>query len=55
MIEEVVPSLLLPQARSAREGMALLGALVEERGAGEGYGVLIADGKVRLVARCLVA
>lgn len=43
MIEDAIPSLLLPQATSAREGMAVLGRLVERLGAGEGFGVLVAD------------
>lgn len=45
IIEDAIPSLLLPQMRSAREGAALLGQLVSERGAGEGFGVLFADGR----------
>lgn len=43
MIEDVIPSVLLPQATSARHGAALLGALVSARGAGEAFGVLLAD------------
>lgn len=45
IIEDVIPSVLLPQATSAREGMALLGRLVLKYGAGEGFGVAIADSK----------
>lgn len=45
MIEDAIPSILLPQATSARHGAALLGALVSERGAGEAFGVLLADEK----------
>lgn len=43
VVEAVIPSLILPQARSAREGVELLGRYVEQYGAGEGNGVLIAD------------
>lgn len=43
IIEDVIPSLLLPQATSARHGAALLGELVSKHGAGEAFGVLIAD------------
>ncbi|PSC67957.1 peptidase C69 [Micractinium conductrix] len=43
IIEDAIPSLLLPQATSARQGAELLGALVSEHGAGEAFGVLIAD------------
>jgi dipeptidase len=43
IIEDAIPSVLLPQARSARQAVELLGRLVEERGAGEAFGVLMAD------------
>ena len=43
IIEDAIPSVLLPQARSARHAVELLGRLVEERGAGEAFGVLMAD------------
>ncbi len=34
--EDAIPSVLLPQATSARHGMEILGALVESHGAAEG-------------------
>ncbi|POZ61761.1 C69 family dipeptidase [Chromobacterium alticapitis] len=43
VIEAAIPSLILPQAKSAREGVALLGRYIQQYGAGEGNGVLIAD------------
>lgn len=43
MIEDAIPSVLLPQATSARHGAELLGALVSRHGAGEAFGVLFAD------------
>ncbi|OWY38405.1 dipeptidase [Xenophilus sp. AP218F] len=43
VIEAAIPSLILPQARTAREGVELLGRYVTQYGAGEGNGVLIAD------------
>jgi len=46
LTEDALPSLLLPQATSARQAMALLGKWVEDErvGAAEGFGVMIADG-----------
>jgi dipeptidase len=41
--EDGIVSVLLPVARSAREGVELLGAMVEERAASEGYGVALMD------------
>lgn len=41
--ESVIPTLILPQAHTARHGVRLLGSYVEERGAQEPNGVLIAD------------
>lgn len=41
--EDALPSLLLPQAASARHGVELLGGWVEELGAAEGFGALLAD------------
>ncbi|KAL4437238.1 hypothetical protein ABPG75_004377 [Micractinium tetrahymenae] len=45
LTEDSIPSLLLPQAASAREAVQLLGRWVEREdiGAGEGFGVLAAD------------
>ncbi|QEL56270.1 C69 family dipeptidase [Chromobacterium paludis] len=43
VIEAVIPSLILPQAKRAREGVELLGRYIQQYGAGEGNGVLIAD------------
>jgi len=41
--ETVIPTLILPQAESARHGVELLGGYVESCGASEPNGVLIAD------------
>ena len=41
--EDAIPSIIMPQASSAREGIALLGQYIEEYGAGEGFGVAISD------------
>lgn len=43
VIEADIPSLILPQAKTAREAVELLGKIVSEQGAGEGNGVLLAD------------
>ena len=43
VVEDAIPSLLLPQMTSARHGAALLGALFTQHGAGEGIGVLFGD------------
>lgn len=43
IIEDAIPSVILPQATSARHGARLLGDLVTRRGAGEAFGVLLAD------------
>ncbi|GAA5644518.1 C69 family dipeptidase [Vibrio proteolyticus] len=43
VIEAVIPSLILPQAKTAREAVALLGGYIEEFGAGEGNSLYIAD------------
>ena len=43
LIEDAIPSLLLPQATSAPHGAGVLGALIATHGAGEGFGVLLAD------------
>ena len=41
--ETVIPTLILPQAESARHGVELLGGYVESNGASEPNGVLIGD------------
>jgi dipeptidase len=43
VIEADIPTLILPQAKTAREAVELLGKIVSEQGAGEGNGVLMAD------------
>ncbi|EFN57508.1 hypothetical protein CHLNCDRAFT_143086 [Chlorella variabilis] len=43
IIEDAIPSILLPQATSARQAVRVLGDLVTLRGAGEAFGVLAAD------------
>ena len=42
VIEADIPTLLLPQAKTAREAVALLGRVLKEQGAGEGNGILLA-------------
>ncbi|MFT5871407.1 MAG: dipeptidase [Clostridium sp.] len=41
--EAAIPSVLLPKIETAREGILLLGDIIEKIGAGEGLGVSIAD------------
>lgn len=43
IIEAIIPTLILPQARSAKEGVELLGHYVETHGAGEGNSLYLAD------------
>lgn len=43
--EEAIPTIILPQVKSAREGVMLLGHIIETRGAGEGFGVAFVDSK----------
>jgi dipeptidase len=43
VVEEVIPTILLPQVKTAREGVLLLGRLIEERGSAEGFGVAFVD------------
>ncbi|PRW58931.1 dipeptidase [Chlorella sorokiniana] len=45
IIEDVIPSVILPQAITARQGAELLGQLVSQHGAGEAFGVLLADSR----------
>lgn len=41
--EAIIPTLILPQAESARHAVNLLGAYVEKYGASEGNGILLGD------------
>jgi dipeptidase len=41
--EDAITSVILPYAASAREGVRLLGAIIEKNGAGEGFGVAFSD------------
>ncbi|GAA0781617.1 C69 family dipeptidase [Hathewaya limosa] len=41
--EDSVNSIILPRVKTAREGVKLLGKIVEEKGATEAYGVIISD------------
>lgn len=43
IIEAIIPTLILPQAKSAKEGVELLGHYVETHGAGEGNSLYLAD------------
>ncbi|HFZ8992974.1 TPA: C69 family dipeptidase [Citrobacter freundii] len=43
--EDAIPSVILPQVHSAREGAELLGKIIEQKGAGEGFGVAFVDAK----------
>lgn len=43
--ERDVPDVILPTARTAKEGVRLLGRLIEKHGAAEGFGVGFVDGK----------
>jgi dipeptidase len=43
IIEEAIPTILLPQMKSAREGVMLLGKIIETSGSGEGFGVVFVD------------
>lgn len=43
VIEAIIPSLILAQAKTAKEGVVLLGQYVEKYGAGEGNSLYIAD------------
>lgn len=43
VVEEAIPSILLPQIKSARDGVELLGKIIESYGSGEGFGVVFAD------------
>lgn len=41
--EDDIPEVVLPRAKTAREGIAILGHIVETIGAGEGFGVVMVD------------
>lgn len=43
--EDAIVSVLLPQVKSARDGVILLGQIIEKYGSGEGFGVAFADKK----------
>ena len=43
--EDDIMEVILPRARSAREGAQILGHVVETKGAGEGFGVAFVDAK----------
>lgn len=43
IVEEAIPTILLPQIKSAREGVMMLGKIIEEKGSGEGFGVVFVD------------
>ncbi|WP_421261922.1 C69 family dipeptidase [Aeromonas jandaei] len=43
VIEAIIPTLILPQAKTAKEGVELLGRYVEQYGAGEGNSLYLAD------------
>lgn len=43
IIEAIIPTLILPQAKSAQQGVELLGQYIETYGAGEGNSLYIAD------------
>lgn len=41
--EDSIPSVLLPEAHSAKEAVQLLGKIIEQKGAAEGFGVAFVD------------
>ncbi|TBL82103.1 C69 family dipeptidase [Hafnia alvei] len=43
--EDDIPDILLSQTKTAREAVALLGHIIETKGAGEGFGVAVVDEK----------
>ncbi len=43
LTEDAITSVVLPHATSAREGIRLLGRIIETAGAGEGFGVALSD------------
>lgn len=43
IIEDAIPDVVLPYVSSAKEGVMRLGKIIEEKGAGEGFGVAFID------------
>lgn len=43
ILEEAIPSILLPQIQSAKQGVELLGKIIEQQGSAEGFGVAFVD------------
>lgn len=43
VVEAIIPTLILPQAKTAKQGVELLGRYIEQYGAGEGNSLYIAD------------
>ena len=43
VVEEVIPTIILAQAKTAREGVLMLGRLIEHSGSAEGFGVAFVD------------
>lgn len=43
--EDAIQTVILPVVRSAREGVKILGKIIEQKGAGEGFGVAFVDQK----------
>jgi dipeptidase len=43
VVEEVIPTIILAQAKTAREGVLMLGRLIERYGSAEGFGVAFVD------------
>ena len=41
--EDAIENIILPRAHTAKEGIELLGKIIEEHGSGEGFGVAIGD------------
>lgn len=41
--EDDIPDIILSRAKTARAGIELLGSIIEEIGAGEGFGIAVAD------------
>ena len=43
--EDDIPGVVLPRVHSAREGVQLIGGIIETIGAGEGFGIILVDEK----------
>lgn len=50
--EGSIPSVLLPQVKTAREGIQLMGKIIETLGAGEAFGIAVADTKEAWYLEC---